>query len=328
MPSSSGIIGHERQLQALQTDLDADNVAHAYLFTGKRHLGKFTVAKRFARMLLLSDAGSDEERARREKMIDRLLYPDLLVIDELWMEDVREDFGEIAKTSNIPQQHRAKAGAKTDTVSMDDIRALQERLHEVGAGRFRCCLIRSAERLQEEAVNALLKILEEPPPGVVFLLTTQSLSSLLPTLVSRSRTVRFSALPLRDLAPLVQDVPEGDAQFILRLAQGAPGLILRLKNDAERLRQERQRYNQALSFWNATTLAERLKFLEPLHSRGEDAEQFLLHLALALREERSTARDARTRALTRLVRDLRTNASRPLLSQRFAFDVTPSEPRT
>jgi len=321
MPSSTDIIGHESQIEALRSDIASDNVAHAYLFAGKPHLGKFTVAKWFARELLTSDARDDADRTQLLREIDRLLHPDLLVIDQLWMEDICEDFDVLAKSSNVPQQHRAKAGAKTDTISVDDVRALQDRLHEVSTGRFRCCLIRGAERMQAEAVNTLLKIVEEPPPGVVFLLTTESASALLPTLVSRSRVVRFSPVPLPLLTSLVADASTDDAQFLLRLAQGAPGIILRMKADPDALRLERQQYASALAFWHASSLAERLQLLKPLEAKGEDAQRFLLHLALALREERGDALSDRAAALHGLLRNLKTNASRPLLAQKFAMEV-------
>jgi len=297
-------------------------VAHAYLFTGRKHLGKFTVAKWFAKKLL-TEGVPEEGRERAEQEIDKLLHRDLLVIDQLWIEEVCEDFDVIAKSSNVPQAHRSKQPtAKTDTIGIDDIRALQDRLREVGTGAFRCCLIRSAERLQEEAVNALLKILEEPPEGVVFLLTGVSTSHLLPTLVSRSRVLRFASLSPQEMKPLAGGMPPDDAQFLLRVAQGAPGMVMRLKADPDLLRKERQRAAWAQGFWGAGSLAERLKLLEPLSDRGEEASRALLHLSLALREERERMDPRCAEALTALVGDLQTNVSRPLVLQKFVFAVS------
>lgn len=322
MAALADIIGHALQVQSLQEDLALGNVAHAYLFAGKKHLGKCTVARWFAQALLTVDAKDAQERGKIERDIERLLHPDLLVIDRLWIEEVCEDNDLIAQYSNVPQQHRVKAGAKTDTISIEDIRALQERLHEVSGGRFRCCIIRSVERLQEEAVNALLKILEEPPPGVVFLLTTESFSSLLPTLVSRSRILHFASVPTSALIPLVSEAPPDDAQFLLRLAQGAPGIIFQYRDDPDALRGERQRYAQAVAFWHASTLLERMRLLEPLHERTAESHEYLLHLFLALWEELPSQREAFMQPLLTLARDLRTNASRPLLTQRFACSIT------
>lgn len=343
MPSPK-ILGHRSQLAALGQDLARDNVAHAYLFSGARHLGKFSIAHRFARELLTSGL-EDEEKARAVDQIDRLLHSDLLVIDQLWIENICEDAAVIAKSSNVPQQHRMKAKAKTDTISIDDIRSLQERLHEVRISPFRCCLIRSAERMQTEAVNALLKILEEPPPGVVFLLTTQALSLLLTTLVSRTRTLHFTRLTDSELEPLLSEIEDpstplppsplgstrdygragraGDErQFLLRVAQGAPGVIVRLRSNPELLRRERQVYSSALAFWHSRSNVERMQLLAPLHERNADADQFLLHLSLALREERDEGGPSAVRHLAELCRNLETNVSRQLLAQNFVLGLT------
>jgi DNA polymerase III subunit delta' len=177
----------------------------------------------------------------------------------------------------------------------------------------------SVERMQDEAVNALLKILEEPPPGVVFLLTTQCLDALLPTLVSRSRVLRFGPLADREMAPLLAGLEEEDRRFILRIARGAPGTAQRLASDPDALRVERAAFGAAAAFWAASSLDERLRLLAPLSERGEEADRFLLHLSLALREEMPRLPPERSDALLQLLRGLETNASRPLLVQRFAM---------
>ena len=322
---SSIILGHRLQLAALAEDLAQDNVAHTYLFSGAPHLGKFTIAKQFGRELLCvgrDDAGCEAIHDQ----IDRLLHPDFLVIDQLWIEGVCEDFTVISKSSNVPQQHRTKNSAKTDAISIDDIRAVQERLHEVGTSRYRCCIIRSVERMQTPAVSALLKILEEPPAGVVFLLTTQSLPSLVPTLVSRARTLHCSRLTDLELEPLLaarlpdgQGLGDDERQFLIRVAQGAPGIIKRLRENPDLLRTERQVYSSALLFWHGRSNIERMQLLAPLHERGANADQFLLHLSLALRDERDEAPPSAVTHLTELCRNLETNVNRQLLTQQFVL---------
>ncbi len=313
------IVGHKRQQALLERDLETNNVAHAYLFTGPRHIGKFTVAKFFSKMLLGRDAESAKERASAETQAEKLLHPDLLVLDRLWVEDACEDFDVIAKFSNIPQQHRSKAKAKTDTIGIDDIRALQERLFEVRTGTHRCCLIRDAARMQEGAVNALLKILEEPPPGMVFIFTAESETAVLPTLLSRMRVVPFSRASRAEIEPMLKQLPPEDAGFLLRLGQGAPGLIHRLLESPDELRLQRQTYAMAMAFWYARTLLEKHRLLQPLHDRSAQADQFLLHLLLALREFRPRVDVRATRALHALIRGLKTNVSRQLLTQQFVM---------
>lgn len=315
------ILGHRTQIAELEDDIRSGNVAHAYLLSGPKHLGKFTIAKWFSRELLTIGAADEKEKKAIAGRADRLLHPDYLQIDQLWIEDVCEDADVIARSTNISQHHRKEAKAKMNEIRIDDIRVLQERLYEVGERKHRCCVIRAAERMGEAATNGLLKILEEPPPGVVFILTTESPSSLRPTLLSRVRQVRFFPLSRAELQPLFTDVEPDDAQFLAHLAQGAPGVIAQLRADPEKLRTERQIHGQATDFWNTASPLARMQLLKPLHERGDASDRFLLHLALALRERPVSAIEAQTRAFNQLASGLRTNAHRKLLSEQFALSV-------
>lgn len=321
MPAQE-IIGHAAQRAVLSEDIASGNVAHAYLFAGPRHVGKATVARWFARELLTQD----QDAAAKEKtlaQIDRLIHPDFLSLDQLWIEEVMEDWNVIAKTTNLPQDHRSKAPRimRTDTIAIDDVRAIQERLQETGIGAVRCCFIRSIERMQDEAGNALLKILEEPPPGRVFLCTTQNIADVLPTVLSRMRVVHFRTLPEHDLLPIVRDMAEEDREFALHVAQGAPGKLLRLKHDPAVLTAEKLLHGKALGFWSATTLLDRFSALKPLHDRTPEADRFLLHLALTLRELRPPQLPSFSAALATLLREFQTNAHRELLTQKFALKI-------
>jgi hypothetical protein len=321
MPKIKDLVGHTSQLMELERDIAYGNIAHAYLFSGPRHLGKMTVANRFA-FEILAHGLDNGERKDVQRNIERLTHPDFLVLDQLWMEETMEDWDTIAKSSNVSQTHRSKAKVKTDTISIDDIRALQERLIETGVGAMRCCVIRSMERMRDEAANAFLKILEEPPPGLVFILTTQKKSTLLPTIVSRTRTINFRPLSTKDLRPLLEDCSDDDRQFILHLAQGAPGIVKLLCSDPDALREHKLIHGNANSFWNAYSLTERLRLLEPLYERDEESDEFLLHLALALREQSPSIKPQNIKALSSLVAGSKTNVHRQLLAQEFALAVS------
>lgn len=309
------IIGHAKQLSELQADIDAGNVAHAYLFTGPPHVGKATVARWFAEKLLTKDieASKIDETAKR---MDKLIHPDFLVLDQLWIEEACEDFAEIAKTTNVPQQHRSKTPTmKTDTIGIDDVREIQDRVNETGEGTWRVCLITRIDRLQEAAANAFLKTLEEPPPGRVFILTTES-SETLPTIVSRSRVLHFDRVSPADMQPLVADQSPDDQSFLIHLSQGAPGMLLRLLRDPEQRTAERLMHTQATGFWAGNSSLDRLKAAAPLLERGRAADRFLVHLALSLRESPKRTH-LQGQALMELLRGFETNASRALIVQRF-----------
>lgn len=322
MPPSSEIIGHSIQRQQLLQDIESGNVAHAYLFVGPRHVGKATVARWFAKELLTRGL-DDEAKIKAETQIDKLLHPDFLSLDQLWIEEMCEDMDVIAKTTNIPQDHRNGARVmRTDTIGIEDVRVMQNKIQEAGMGQWRACFIRSLERLQTEAGNALLKTLEEPPPGRVFLCTTQNLSQVLPTVISRMRVVQFRQLPESELLPVIKDMEENDQQFLLHVAQGAPGMLLRLKSDPDLLREERLLHGKALQFWTTNRPIDRCKALEPMHERTAESDRFAVHLGLTLREVRPPSMDAKARHFSTFLGELETNVQRQLAAQKFALAVT------
>jgi DNA polymerase-3 subunit delta' len=325
MPSTDSLVGHTFQIEQLQADIANGNVAHAYLFAGPPHLGKMAVAKEFG-MTLLTLGRSDEETIVVRDQISRLTHPDFLVLDQLWIVEEQENWEQIAKTSNAPQQHREKKNVKSNTISIDDIRALQERLAIAPTSGFLCCMIRSIERLQEAAANAFLKMLEEPPSKVIFLLTTEHRESLLPTLVSRTRTILFHPVSLHDLKPLVAHLDDDDASFILHLSQGAPGKVMRLLKDPDLLRDEKQLHAQADRFWSESSKHRRLQWLMTSAEKSSDIDmdRILLHLGISLQEHlRETPRKDWYKAYTNLLSASRTNTQRGLLLEQFVFAVSP-----
>ncbi len=323
----SQIIGHQRQCAELLSDIAHDNISHAYLFVGPKHIGKFTVA-RFAAWRILADGKTGEEVERIKDHIERLIHPDLLSLDMLWIKEKQEDWNKIGQYSNVSQQHRTKSDSppKTDTIGIDDIRALQGRLNETGSSRHLCCLIHSIDRMQGAAANAFLKMLEEPPPRVVFLLTAESEHAVLPTIASRTRIVRFHPVPREQMRGLLGGRSDEEAAFALHLSEGAPGTLSTLLADPDLLRSKRQLHGQAKQFWQASSLLERLRWLLTYAEAKADIGELLLHLGLTLREHPDTKhRAGAMQAYMMLVRGLETNAHRGLLLEQFALAVTERE---
>ena len=321
MPKLHPIIGHASQQDQLRSDLEKGNVAHAYLFSGPAHLGKMPMALQFAYELLSTDV-PDDEKEQMQSQFEKLTHPDLLILDQLWMEEVCNDWDVIAKTSNVPQIHRSKAPkSKTDIISIDDVRALHERLMDTGSGTYRCCIIRSVERMKDAAANAFLKILEEPPKGLVFILTTQHQTSLLPTIISRTRVIPFRCVSMQDMHGLLDGVAEDDRKFILHITSGAPGLAVRLRDDPDLLRMHRTLHTTAQSFWRTQSLRERLQILSPLHKRGKESDDLMLHLGLTLREQPVSTVCKNAAVYSQLAADFQTNTHRQLLSQNFALAI-------
>lgn len=316
------IVGHQEQLEQLEQDFRTNNIAHAYLFSGPRHIGKLTIAKWFGKKIL-SMGQSVEEARYTEEQCDRLIHPDFLLLDMLWVQGLSEDWDTIARFSNVPQHHRAKPKPKTtDTISIEDIRGIQERWSDTAIGGSRICIIGSAQRMQEAAASALLKMLEEPLPGRIFILTTESAGSLLPTLESRVRRLHFGRVCTKDLLPLVNGMTEDEQRFFLYLAQGAPGVLTRYRENPDTLRDARMLHERARSFWKTVSSQERMKLLDVLAERSSASDDFLIAIGLALRETRPPSFCQAVKAYSKLVFGLQSNTNRPLILQQFALGVS------
>jgi DNA polymerase III subunit delta' len=116
-------------------------------------------------------------------------------------------------------------------IKIDQIRALQHQaLLPPYGGRRRVCILEEAERMTEQAANSLLKLLEEPPAYMVFILVASTAAPLLPTIVSRCRVIRFQSLPhdLLAQALVARGFGVADADLAARLSGGRLGRALSL----------------------------------------------------------------------------------------------------
>lgn len=329
MSPPTSVIGHSTQKDQLLNDIESGSLAHAYLFAGKKHLGKFTTAKWFMKEILTHGKG-EEEMEQINTLLSKNTHPDVLILNRLWIDGSCTDWNIIAKSSTVPQEHRAKSKVKTDTITIDDIRALQERLYETPQGNRTICIIRSVERLHLTAANALLKILEEPPEHVIFCMTTSSISSLPATVVSRMRVLNFSPVSQKELQPLVEDIPKEDRAMVLGIAQGAPGIVIRCMQEDDRLLIERQARIDAHHFIDRASTLERVKRMKEALEGDEQSKLFFRHLFLRLQSKLRSEKkeDAKKASETihkflSLLHTLKSNVNRDLVATHAALSSSP-----
>lgn len=198
------MVGQNRAVETLRRAMQARKVPHAYLFAGPEGVGKATCARHLAAALnCQTSPGEGCDACASCHKIAEGIHPDLSVL---------EPDGQFIK--------------------IDQVRALEERLgyapHE---GRHRLVLIDGAERLNASAANALLKSVEEPLEGTVFVLATSASHRVAPTLVSRCQRLRFVPLApeqvLEVIAPLTE-ADSGQRRSAAALAEGSPRRALRL----------------------------------------------------------------------------------------------------
>ncbi len=319
-PPSLPLIGHSLQLKHLKRDLESGNIAHAYLFAGPVSVGKTTIAKWFARELLTRGM-LEEEKERVLSECDHFIHPDYFVLDQLWIDGVCDDWGVIAESSNVPQEDRAKRKVKTNTIGIEDVRELSRRLQSVSSGGYRVCILCAVERLHPAAANALLKILEEPPKNVIFLLTTNHLSDVLPTVVSRTRLVHFAPVPRHLLEEKVNPETE-DGAILLSLVAGAPGKLQTVLKNPAILAEEKKYAYDAILFWRTMTLSERQSWLLEAGEKKDVVEKKMMHLGLTLQQRKEEQGwNAAVMAYHRLSEALLTNVYRPIVFLRFTLEL-------
>ena len=209
------LFGHEQAVAAFRLALDRGRLPHAWLIAGPPGIGKGLFADKAALRVLAQGMGPvdspgldvpDDHRAA--KLFEAGAHPDFLRLERL---------------------PRASGGELARSITVDQVRALHRRFATTAAlSPWRAVVIDTADDLEGRgAPNALLKLLEEPPPHTVFLLVSHHPDRLLPTIRSRCRLLRLA--PLKDDAmrsALRAALPEADEQEIAGLVavgEGAPG---------------------------------------------------------------------------------------------------------
>jgi len=194
-------IGHSEQKGYFTSLMERDALGHAYLLEGPEGVGKHMVARDLAAALLGGTIPPDAS-------------PDAVLLAP----GVSETTG---KPTDIP----------VETVREMKVWAYQRPLY----GAAKVVIIDDADRLSDAAADTILKVLEEPPPYLYFLLVTALPGSVLPTIRSRCEAVPFRTLApaemTRALAHLNLDAD--DRALVSAVAAGRPGTAVRLVDDGE-----------------------------------------------------------------------------------------------
>ncbi len=223
MPGFKSIIGQERSIRFLTILLQKGKIPNALLFTGPEGVGKKMAALSFAMAANCAGMNKSKKKSSGQNINDDIFptepcgtckycrkfdsgsHPDFIPIDP---------DGQVTKIAQIRELRRI--------LSMKPFEA-----------RLRVVVISKAHTLNQEASNALLKVLEEPPYRTILILITPQISDLLSTIVSRCQHIRFHPIPVKLLAAeLKQDLAmdQKEAELMASMANGSFSRAMVLKN--------------------------------------------------------------------------------------------------
>lgn len=206
------ILGNDGVRARLWHAADTGRLHHCYLFEGPDGVGKATTALRLALYVnCLADARPCGACGSCRTILAGT-HPDVIRVGL-----------DPTKSTRIVSAEQAR----------EVIGALQLQRH---SARRRVVVIDPADALTEEAGNALLKTLEEPPTGTQFVLVTARPAALLQTVRSRSQRVRFGPVPTPDLEAWLRD--RGQDPALAVASQGSPGRALRMAEGEQAQRRE------------------------------------------------------------------------------------------
>src|SRR3984885_307054 len=198
----SEIVGQQHVTRTIANAINSDRVAHAYIFSGVRGVGKTTTARILAKALNCEKGTTAD--------------PDGTCASCLEIAEGRSlDVIEIDAASNR---------------GIDQIRELREMVRYAPANsRYKVVILDEAHQLTDEASNALLKTLEEPPERVVFILATTRAEDLVETIKSRAQLFQFRALSFAEIAEEIERITAeekiktepGGVAVLARAAEGS-----------------------------------------------------------------------------------------------------------
>lgn len=239
------IIGQEHVTRTLKNAIEADRVAHAFLFSGARGVGKTTAARVLAKALNCVEGPTTTPCGACDQCVG------------------------IAQSRAVDVQEID--GASNNSV--DDVRALRETVpYQPSSGRFKVYIVDEVHMLTQSAFNALLKTLEEPPPHVKFVFATTEPHKIPVTILSRCQRYDFRLVPTQTILKRLESILE------IEEVEWEPSALSLLAREAQgSMRDALSLLDQALAF-----SAERLETQQVARLLGVADRSLLIQVSAAL----------------------------------------------
>ena len=224
------LYGHQTVEQTFLTSWNSSRIPHAWLLSGPKGIGKATLAFRIARFVLAS---------KRDEKTGKNLYGDIEANLEIECDDPvfkRVASGGHADLMTLERPVDKETNRLKSSIPIESVRTAGDFLRRTASeGGWRVLVIDSADELNLNAANALLKILEEPPDKALILLVSHAPGQLLPTIHSRCCKIKMTSLNANDFKAIISElkteISEEDIGVLEQLSEGCPGRALQLSNE-------------------------------------------------------------------------------------------------
>src|SRR6266852_955644 len=240
----SKLIGNEEVKESLQRLLAGGRVPGSMLFTGDEGIGKKLFALELAKALNCRHRNGVEacDECSSCKRISRSTFPPFGKDDDDKGRMIWSEHADVAMVRPFKQ-----------IIRVPPMRELEREANfRPFEGAARVFVVEDADYMNDQAANALLKTLEEPPPTSHLILTTANPTALLATIRSRCQIIRFGPIPAEEIEQFLineKKVPAADAALLARTSRGSIGRAL-----AADVEDYRERRNEMLSVLNALVL--------------------------------------------------------------------------
>ena len=227
----TAIVGHDVQITTFITELNGTRLHHAWLLHGPEGIGKASVAHRLAKRALCDAAGPRGGGQAFDvapdhpigKLVDAYSHPDLVLLERLPKDPMA--------VRDLDRRDWPENLERARSISVDQVRGLSSvfALKPSFSAR-RIVIVDAIDDMERAGANALLKSLEEPPAGTIFLLVSHAPGRLLPTIRSRCRTLKFDPLDEDAMQQVIlsqlPNAHEAEIAALIAAAAGSPGRAL------------------------------------------------------------------------------------------------------
>lgn len=233
--ASRVLIGQSKVRDSITRIFSSGRMAHAYLFTGPEGSGKMAAALAFAEAVNGVSHLTNLGDASFSTKSSWLHHPDIHVFfpvpTQVAFKEIQQriealaqdpyaviDFGSLGENSDKAKNRRAFYPAEYYEKEIRPTIFLSP-----NEGQRTVVILAEVDTMRKEVANAFLKLLEEPPPQVMFILTSSQPESLLPTIISRCQNITFTPTQPDELAQALserKDMDAGTAAYLARISAG------------------------------------------------------------------------------------------------------------